>query len=107
MYEFYTKVAGTTFEGRDEVIEELYLTGNLDIGQELLLQRQPYNQYDRNAIAVIHPKTNEQVGFIPKNTSANLAPIMDSGIRCRALVSAVTGGNDYNYGINLKIIEQS
>lgn len=106
MYEFYTKVAGTTFEGRDEIIEELYLSGNLDLGQELLLKRQPYNTHDRNAIAVVHPKTNEQVGFIPKATASNLAPIMDSGIVCRAVVSAVTGGNGYNYGINMKIIEE-
>lgn len=106
MYEFYTKVSGTTFEGRDEVIEELYLNGDLDVGQELLLQRQPNNQYDRNAIAVVHPKTNEQVGFIPKSTASNLAPIIDSGIVCRAFVSAVTGGNGYNYGINIKISEQ-
>lgn len=60
MREFYTKVVGTTFDGRDEIIEELYFDGDMDCGQRLVLQRQKNNVHDRNAIAVMHPKSMQQ-----------------------------------------------
>lgn len=103
MNEFYTKLAGTTFNGRDEVIEELYLSGQLDVGQELILQRQPYNASDSNAIAVLHPSNNEQLGWISRQVAQTMAPKIDAGTTYRAFVSLVTGGNGYNYGINIKI----
>ena len=104
MNEFYTKLAGTTFEGRDEIIEELYLSGQLDVGQELVLQRQPYNPSDRNAIAVLHPSNNEQLGWISRQVAQTMAPMIDAGIVYRVFVSTVTGGNGLNYGINIRII---
>ncbi|HEV7179947.1 MAG TPA: hypothetical protein VGN11_08750, partial [Candidatus Baltobacteraceae bacterium] len=43
---FHTKLAGVSFEGRQDVI------AGLRVGFELDLIRQPDNQYDANAIAV-------------------------------------------------------
>ena len=105
MYDFHTKLAGTTFDGRDEIIECLYLSGNMDIGQELLLKREPNNPYDRNAIAVIHPETMQQIGFIQKDLAATMSPNIDAGIIFKATISSVTGGGGYNYGVNIRIIQ--
>lgn len=104
MYSFFTKVVGTTFNGRDETIEELYLDGDLDCGQRLILDRERNNAHDKNAIAVKHPKNMKQLGFIGRDIAAKLAPVMDSGIDCYAEVQCVTGGNTGRYGINIKVI---
>ena len=104
MGEFYTKLSGTTFDGRDEVIENLYFARKLEPGQPLILKREPYNPYDRNAIAVLHPETMQQLGFVRKEVASTLAPNIERGFQYRAYVSAVTGGTEYNYGINIKIV---
>lgn len=104
MREFYTKVVGTTFDGRDEIIEELYFDGDMDCGQRLVLQRQKNNVHDRNAIAVMHPKSMQQLGFIGRDIAAKLAPVIDLGTECYAEVQAVTGGGMGRYGINIKVI---
>ncbi|MBQ2897924.1 MAG: HIRAN domain-containing protein [Clostridia bacterium] len=104
--EFYTKVAGITFEGREELVEELYEDGELDVGQQLILERRPDNPFDSNAVAVVHP-SGATLGFIPKEKAAIMSPKMYRGTHYTAEVTAVTGGSGYDshYGINLLIKE--
>lgn len=82
---FNTKVAGVTFENRQDVIAEL------EPGVELKLERQPQNEFDPNAIAVTL-LDGRQLGFLGKHLAAVLAPDMDDGVEYDAAVSAITGG---------------
>ena len=50
---FYTKLAGVTYDGRQTIIRNLYRTGALDVGTEVILQREPNNPYDSFAVAVL------------------------------------------------------
>ncbi len=54
-------------------------------GRELVLQRDPANEYDPNAIRVLL-LGGEQVGWVPRELAAELAPAMDAGERWSALV---------------------
>ena len=108
-YGFDAKVVGVTFnntgsnkENRQSIIRELYLHGNLHPGQELKLVRDPYNPYDCNAVSVIGPD-GRQIGNLSKAVAANLSPRMASGQNYRAVVTTVTGGNGYSYGVNIRI----
>lgn len=99
MGEFYTKVAGVTFDGRQRYIRQMR------VGENIILEREPYNTYDKNAIKVINANGN-QIGFIGKELAAQLAPKMDNGMRYTAVCTAITGNNPGdNCGVNIKISE--
>ena len=94
---FATKVVGITFEGRQAVAE------GLSEGDELLLERQPDNAYDPNAIALIAPD-GSQVGFIRRQIAAAIAPLIDAGAEYEAVVLQVTGGDQgRSLGINVQV----
>lgn len=94
---FHTKLAGVTFEGRQEVLERLAS------GDPLRLERQPANPYDTNAIALFDPR-GEQVGFFNKRLAAALAPIVDAGAEYDVEVTDVTGGLEgRSMGVNVLV----
>ena len=47
-------------------------------GRPLELRRDPANEHDPNAIAV-HADTGEQIGWVPREVAAELAPQLDAG----------------------------
>lgn len=82
---FHTKIAGVSFEGRQDVIAGLRADAMLE------LRREPGNPHDPNAIAVHYG--NLQLGFFNKRLAAHIAPLIDAGARYRARVAALTGGS--------------
>lgn len=92
--EFYTKVAGVTFENRQSII------ALLQEGDQVKLNREPSNKFDPNAIKV-ETITGEQVGYLNAEMAKYLAPLLDSGQRYKSLVTNVTGGDDRNFGLNI------
>ena len=95
---FYSALAGVTFENRQHLLKNLY------VGQQLVLQRMPNNEYDANAIAVYDSNSMKQIGFIRKYVAANLAPIMDRHDRVVCCtVKEITGGGDQYLGVNILI----
>ncbi|XP_040205021.1 helicase-like transcription factor isoform X2 [Rana temporaria] len=61
---------------RGNVVGLRYYTGVVNNNEMVALQREPKNQYDRNAVKV-NNVNGEQVGHIKKELAAALAPIMD------------------------------
>jgi len=91
---FHTKIAGVSFEGRQDVI------AGLRTGAALELRREPHNPHDPNAIAVHYG--NLQLGFFNRRMAAHIAPLMDEGARYRARIASLTGGTaDRNRGVNV------
>lgn len=91
--EFFTKVVGVTFEGRQDVI------GGLAVGSPLELRREPENPYDPNAVAVFFGAL--RIGFLRKEIARRLAPKFDAGERYRAEIGSLTGGGTRSLGVNL------
>jgi single-stranded-DNA-specific exonuclease len=81
---FHTKLAGVSFEGRQDVIAGLHA------GAPLELRRQADNPHDSNAIAVHYGQL--QLGFFNRRLAAHIAPLMDAGARYGARVASLTGG---------------
>ncbi|EMD31673.1 hypothetical protein CERSUDRAFT_88802 [Gelatoporia subvermispora B] len=75
----------------DEAVDELYVMlktsivavqyykGLVGPGEEVRLVREPHNKYDRNAIQVKNIG-HVQVGHVPRNVAAKLAPLMDRNV---------------------------
>ncbi len=94
---FHTKLAGVTFEGRQDVI------AGLEPGTPLRLVREPDNAYDANACAV-HDARGVQVGFLNRRLAAVLSPVLDAGVEYDAEVTDVTGGQDgQSLGVNVLV----
>lgn len=92
--EFYTKVAGVTFEDRQQVVAGLYE------GERLNLLRELNNPYDSNAVKV-ETAVGVQVGYLNARLAKHVAPLIDCGERYLVFVSQVTGGGEKNYGANI------
>ena len=94
---FHTKLAGVSFEGRQDVV------ARLEAGTVLRIARQPDNTFDSNAIAVLDP-TGAQVGFFNRRLAAALAPEIDGGAAFDVTVTEVTGGGpDESRGVNVLV----
>jgi len=93
---FFTKLAGVTFGGRQEILARLTLD------DELELCRDSRNAYDSNACAVYATRLNEQVGFLNRDLAAVLAPALDEGKKYLIEIGSITGGeNGKAYGLNV------
>jgi single-stranded-DNA-specific exonuclease len=94
---FHTKLAGVTFEGRQDVIAAL------EPGLPLRIDRQPDNPHDPNACA-LHGPDGRQVGFFNRRLAAVLAPLLDDGLDLDVTVADVTGGGDgESLGVNVLV----
>jgi single-stranded-DNA-specific exonuclease len=94
---FHTKLAGVTFEGRQEVAARLVP------GASLRAVRQPDNPHDPNAIA-LHDSHGTQVGFFNRRLAGALASVIDAGVEYDVEVTDVTGGDGGRaFGVNVLV----
>lgn len=98
------KVAGVTFEGRQERIAKLVMSDPCRIVPE------PENPYDANALAVhvAHDGEVLHVGFVPRDLAAAIAPHLE-GEAVMAAIQDITGGFELrngetaNYGLVIRV----
>jgi hypothetical protein len=76
-------VAGVAGAARfhDDVLQSAQVTP----GAALTLRREPANEHDRNAIAVL-TAGGAQAGWVPREVAAEIAPALDAGDRWAAVV---------------------
>jgi hypothetical protein len=103
---FKTKIVGVTRKNEDGTIRQELLEA-LETGEVVTLERDPFNEYDENAIEV-HNAYGEQLGFLGKRLAADLSPKLDSGMQASCVVTEVTNGSDDEiengiYGCNIEI----
>lgn len=94
-FEFFTKVVGVTFEGRQDVV------GGMREGAPLRLIRQPENPHDANAVGVWFGEL--QIGFLKREIARRVAENFDAGERYEAEVASITGGGTRSFGINIRV----
>jgi single-stranded-DNA-specific exonuclease len=92
---FYTKVFGVSFEGRQNIV------AGLEKGDALDLVREPENPHDPNAIAVRYGRL--QLGYLRREIALQLAPNIDAGERYAATIGSITGGGAKNVGVNIHV----
>lgn len=95
------KVVGVTFTNEDGVSRQNIIAGLKD-NSMIILRREPTNRYDTNAVAVF--TEDGQVGYISKDYSSILAPMMDAGTQLEAKIGEHGKFKD-NYYINIIINE--
>lgn len=103
-----TKVNGTSFDNRQNVLQLLCKYNPADIAVKLIRDR--LNAFDRNAIAVtaaVKGKVSAVIGYLPKAVASVIAALMDKGINVNADTLSIVGGHgeleSYGARINIKI----
>lgn len=81
------RVAGVTFENRQDIIRQL------NVSDPCRIEPEPTNQYDPNALAVkvAHAGAIHHVGFIPRDMAALIAPHL-AGESLTVSIQEITGG---------------
>ena len=74
-------VAGTAYEGRSDRIESVM------VGDRLKLVHESDNEFDQNAIDVRNKEGS--LGHLPDIIAQDVAPLLDSGVSCDAIVTKV------------------
>lgn len=96
---FFTKIVGVTFDNRQELIPKL------TPGQTLYLHREPCNRYDVNAIK-LETDSGVIIGYLKAELAKVLAPAMDAGQQYCCNITAITGGNNCPFGVNVLIYRE-
>lgn len=98
--QFYTKVRGVSYAGRQDLIAAL------EADDGLMLLREANNPADGNAIACLTEK-GEKIGYLSREIAAQLAPLMDLGATYQAVVREVTGSDAQTHGVNILVCSTS
>lgn len=95
---YHSKIVGTTFENRQDIL------AHLEGDESLRVRREPENQYDPRAVAVDVDIKGKwyPVGYIAKDKNKDIAEALDAGRKVEIKISEVTGGDKgKNLGMNI------
>ena len=95
---YHSKIVGTTFENRQDIL------AHLEGDESLRVRREPENQYDPRAVAVDVDIKGKwyPVGYIAKDKNKDISEALDAGREVEIRISEVTGGDKgKNLGMNI------
>ena len=93
-----TNVVGVTFSNEDGSIRARIIESMSETDQ-ICVERDPYNQYDSNAVKVCVIKNGQkkQIGFLAKEIAADISPKMRRGTNYKATVVGCGSWNGRPY----------
>jgi hypothetical protein len=97
----YSKIVGVTFDNPDGISRQKVIE-SLEVSSPIKLKRDRENNYDKNAIMVVDSQS-QQLGYLSKDIARQLAPIIDDGKLIKVEICSLTGGGEYNRGVNIRI----
>ena len=79
-------IAGVQFRPQVEIRATASVLKTDDV---LLLEPEPTNRFDPNAIKIIYPEEQIFLGYVPKRFSSEVAGLLEAGIDLECIVQAV------------------
>ena len=100
-----TKIAGVTFPNADGQ-QRQDLMAWVEVGHELVLEREPGNTFDSNAVKVIHPGYG-QLGYLPRKVAEQVvvhekAPFPLSAVVTEVWPAKNAGGKERHAGAEIR-----
>lgn len=89
------KVVGVTFSNEDGSSRARIIAG-MNESDTICLERDPYNQYDSNAVKVCVIKNGEkkQIGFLDRETASDVSPKLRRGVNYNVTIMGCGVWND-------------
>jgi hypothetical protein len=99
----FTKVAGVSHRNNDGTSRQAIIA-RCQVGERLLLEHDPDNPYDVNAIRVLR-QSGEQLGYLSRELAGEVVSRARKGIRYVAFIKDLTGGESDKptRGVNLLV----
>lgn len=99
-----TKVVGTSFDNRQNVLALLTKYNPADVSVKFVRDRS--NAFDKNAVAVtaaVKGKVSAVIGYLPKAVASVVAVLMDKGLQIMSDTISIVGGysGHENYGARI------
>ena len=91
---FTTRVAGVTFDDRQQILSDIRGTG-----VDIFIQPDTDNKYDPNAIEVL-TEDSKSLGYVPRKLASELKGQVGGKIKCKNW-TVYGGGSNRNYGISI------
>jgi len=81
-------IAGVQFRPKDEIRKAMK---EIKVGELLMLEPEPSNKYDPNAVKIIFLQdiTGYFIGYVPKKFSAEVAGLLEAGIELECVVKSI------------------
>jgi len=96
---FDSYIAGTTHIKDESVFDEI------KVGDKLILQREPDNRFDENAILILDGKSRK-LGYIPEKDNIVFARLMDAGKYLTAKIEDISfKGSFRQIDINIYLVD--
>lgn len=99
------RAAGVTADNRQARLE--YLKGFAPDDLQVGFRRELGNQYDSNAIQILvmikSLRKYTVIGYVPRTVSAQMAAVMDKGIKINAGLLGIIGGYSYKENMGLLV----
>lgn len=96
---FDSYIAGTTHIKDESVFDEI------KVGDKLILQREPDNRFDENAILILDGKSRK-LGYIPEKDNIVFARLMDAGKYLTAKIEDIRfKGSFRQIDINIYLVD--
>ncbi|KUK56557.1 MAG: Single-stranded-DNA-specific exonuclease RecJ [Synergistales bacterium 53_16] len=100
-----TKVVGVTKDNKDgrnrqDILREMQQRGC--VGEKLFLEHEENNPYDPNAISILN-KEGQQIGYLKKDYSEDVAKMLKKGLDVYAVVTEITGGTNSKKSLGCNI----
>lgn len=103
MRHFHTKVVGVT-KRNDDGSSRQQILSTCSAGEALVLDSEPENPYDQNAIKVLR-QNGQQLGYLKTELAEQVADEAASGFTFTVFVKELTGGgHGESLGCNLLVI---
>ncbi len=99
--QFHTKVVGVTHENTDGSHRQ-QIVRRCQVGEAVRFCPEPWNEYDRNAIAV-QRLTGEQLGYLSRELAADLAVRLAGGEEFSGSICGVNADEGNSLGVNLLV----
>lgn len=102
-----TKVVGVTFSNEDGS-SRTRIIASMSESDQICLERDPFNQFDSNAVKVCVVKNgeNKQIGFLAKDIASEVSPKLRRGVKFTTSIVGCGMWNDRPF-CEIEINEQS
>jgi hypothetical protein len=98
-------VVGESFRNYDGT-DRQQIIRNCRVGDPILLEPEPANRHDKNAIAVLLATTGRQIGYISRDNAKWIGEVLRKGGSFEASIHGIHGDGDGPFGVTLLLVKR-
>ena len=103
VFVYETKVVGVSKDNPDGSSRQEIIKREVDEDDKLLLEAEPTNRYDENAIRILSKKGN-QIGYLSREIAEKIKPALDNQTEIHVTAKWVNGNTMLGVGLRIELV---